>query len=255
MQIDWFTFAAQAVNFLILVWLLKRFLYRPILKAIDEREKAIDNRLQSATQREDAAAKAQQSYEAEQTQLAHLKESLIADATSEVEDWKKQQLSELRKEVAAARRTWQNSVAREQRQFLGELQKRIAAEVQEITRHVLQEIADGQLEHLSIKRFLSLLRQDGGGLAASGNGWHSSDIVIRTAFPISPDDKATLSEDLTTRTQAKSIRFEVEPDLICGIELVAGDHKLQWNVDNYLETMERSITTALDQQAAAKIAD
>ena len=39
MKINWFTVIAQLVNFLILVWLMKRFLYKPILNAIDEREK------------------------------------------------------------------------------------------------------------------------------------------------------------------------------------------------------------------------
>ena len=38
MRINRFTVFAQAINFLILVWLLKRFLYKPILHAIDERE-------------------------------------------------------------------------------------------------------------------------------------------------------------------------------------------------------------------------
>ena len=37
MLIDWFTVGAQALNFIILVWLLKRFLYKPILDAIDAR--------------------------------------------------------------------------------------------------------------------------------------------------------------------------------------------------------------------------
>ena len=41
MLIDWFTVAAQVVNFLILVWLLKRFLYKPILRALDAREQQI----------------------------------------------------------------------------------------------------------------------------------------------------------------------------------------------------------------------
>ena len=51
MLINWFTVLAQAINFLILVWLLKRFLYKPILHAIDEREKGI------ATQLADVEAK------------------------------------------------------------------------------------------------------------------------------------------------------------------------------------------------------
>ena len=48
MLIDWFTVGAQVVNFLILVWLLKRFLYRPILDAIDAREKRIARELADA---------------------------------------------------------------------------------------------------------------------------------------------------------------------------------------------------------------
>jgi F-type H+-transporting ATPase subunit b len=48
MLIDWFTVGAQALNFLILVWLLKRFLYKPILHAIDEREKRIAAELADA---------------------------------------------------------------------------------------------------------------------------------------------------------------------------------------------------------------
>jgi len=48
MLIDWFTIGAQALNFVILVWLLKRFLFKPILHAIDEREKRIATELANA---------------------------------------------------------------------------------------------------------------------------------------------------------------------------------------------------------------
>ena len=44
MLIDWFTVGAQALNFIILVWLLKRFLYKPILDAVDAREKRVAQR-------------------------------------------------------------------------------------------------------------------------------------------------------------------------------------------------------------------
>ena len=48
MLIDWFTVGAQAVNFIILVWLLKRYLYKPILNAVDAREKRIAAELADA---------------------------------------------------------------------------------------------------------------------------------------------------------------------------------------------------------------
>ena len=57
MLINWFTVLAQAINFLILVWLLKRFLYKPILHAIDEREKGIATQLAQAEAKEAEAQK------------------------------------------------------------------------------------------------------------------------------------------------------------------------------------------------------
>ena len=48
MEVDWFTVIAQILNFLVLVWLLKRFLYKPVLNAIDEREKKIASELEDA---------------------------------------------------------------------------------------------------------------------------------------------------------------------------------------------------------------
>ena len=58
MLIDWFTVAAQALNFLVLVWLLKRFLYKPILDAIDVREKGIAATLAGADAKASAALSA-----------------------------------------------------------------------------------------------------------------------------------------------------------------------------------------------------
>ena len=57
MLIDWFTVGAQAVNFLILVWLLRQFLYKPILNAIDAREKRIASELADANAKRSRGAK------------------------------------------------------------------------------------------------------------------------------------------------------------------------------------------------------
>lgn len=60
MLIDWFTVGAQTLNFLILVWLMKRFLYQPVLDAIDAREQRIAQELADAAQKQ---AQAQQERE------------------------------------------------------------------------------------------------------------------------------------------------------------------------------------------------
>ena len=63
MIVDWFTVAAQAINFLILVWLLKRFLYLPILNAIDAREKRIADEITDANARKAEAQKERDEFQ------------------------------------------------------------------------------------------------------------------------------------------------------------------------------------------------
>lgn len=80
MSIDWVTVAAQLANFLLLVWLLRRFLYRPILDGIDAREAEIARRLAAAEQaRSDARAAEAQHLREYQRNLAD-RDTMIAQA-------------------------------------------------------------------------------------------------------------------------------------------------------------------------------
>jgi len=62
MLIDWFTVGAQVLNFLILVWLLKHFLYKPILNAIDAREKRIASELADADAKKSEAKRSAMTF-------------------------------------------------------------------------------------------------------------------------------------------------------------------------------------------------
>ena len=63
MLIDWFTIGAQALNFLILVWLMRRFLYKPILHAIDDREQGIARELAEADKKKGDAEKEREQFQ------------------------------------------------------------------------------------------------------------------------------------------------------------------------------------------------
>ena len=55
MHLDWWTIGLQTVNFAILVWLLQRFLYKPVLRMIDARKAEIDQQYDDAKATEDKA--------------------------------------------------------------------------------------------------------------------------------------------------------------------------------------------------------
>ena len=83
MLINWFTVIAQAINFLILVWLLKRFLYKPILHAIDEREKGIATQLAQAEAKKAEAQKDRDDFQHKNEVFDQERAALLKKATDE----------------------------------------------------------------------------------------------------------------------------------------------------------------------------
>src|SRR5471030_2866636 len=83
MLIDWFTVGAQALNFIILVWLLKRFLYKPILNAIDARENRIAAELANAATTRTAAETERVEFQRKSTALDEQRSALLGKAVDE----------------------------------------------------------------------------------------------------------------------------------------------------------------------------
>src|ERR1700679_1486647 len=83
MLINWFPACAQAINFLILVWLLKRFLYKPILHAIDEREKGIAAQLAEAEAKKAEAQKDRDDFQHKNEAFDQERAALLQKATDD----------------------------------------------------------------------------------------------------------------------------------------------------------------------------
>ena len=103
MLINWFTVCAQAVNFLILVWLLKRFLYKPILHAIDEREKGIATQLAQAEAKVAEAQKERDDFQHKNEVFDQQRAAMLTKATDEAKAERQRLLDEARKDADALR--------------------------------------------------------------------------------------------------------------------------------------------------------
>ena len=85
MQIDYFTIIAQIINFLILVFLLRHFLYRPVIKSMDEREQKIISRLKEAEQKKKEAEQEAESYRKMLQELSDKRQEMNAKAAEEAQ--------------------------------------------------------------------------------------------------------------------------------------------------------------------------
>ena len=158
MLIDWFTVGAQALNFLILVWLMKRFLYKPILNAIDAREKRIAAELADADAKKAEAQKDRDEFQHKNEEFDQQRAALLTKATDEAKAERQRLLDEARKDADALRAKRQEALRNEQSNLNQEIIRWTQKEVFAIARKALTDLAATSLEERMSEVFVQRLR-------------------------------------------------------------------------------------------------
>jgi len=245
MLIDWFTVAAQVVNFLILVWLMKRFLYKPILHAIDEREKRIATELANADNKKAEAQKESDDFKHKNEEFDKQRAALLSKATDGAKAERQRLLDEARKDAAALSSKLQEALKDQEHTLHQAIRRRTQQEVFAITRKALTDLATTSLEERLGEVFTRRLRemdaQAKAGLAHSLKT-ASDPALVRSAFDLPAQQRAAIQNALNETFSAEiHIRFETAPDMISGIELTTNGQKVAWSIADYLASMEKGV--------------
>lgn len=249
MQLDWFTVVAEIINFLILVFLLKYFLYDRIINVADTREARIAARFAEAEQKIEEARHEAAAHQAERQVLQDKQEEMITQARAEVEARQKEWLDQLRCEIEQTKAEWFQAIHREQAAFMQALRQRIARQTHAVARRALAELADVELEQRLIDCFLKQLKNLPGderkAMAASIRD-SGQDLVITSAFELPPEKRQKLLDAIRAEFGHRlDGQFKIAPDLICGIEVKADSYKVSWSLDHYLATLEENLAGEL----------
>lgn len=245
MLLDWFTIGAQALNFLILVWLMKRFLYKPILNAIDAREKLIAKELVDADAKKSEAQKERDEFQKKNEEFDQQRAALLIKATDEVKAERVRLLEEARKAADALSAKRQESLVNDARNLNQTISRLTQKEVFAITRKALTDLATTSLEERMGEVFDRRLRELNGqaknvlGEALKKN---SEPALIRSMFDLPAAQRAAIQNALNETFSADiHIRFETSPDLVGGIELIANGQKVGWSIADYLVSLEKGV--------------
>src|SRR5665213_2791658 len=154
MLIDWFTVGAQIVNFLILVWLLKRFLYKPILNAVDAREKRIAAELADADAKRADAKQERDEFQHKIAEFDQKRSALLIKATEEAKTERRHLLDEAREAADSLTAKRQEALRREAGELHQALRLRTQAEVFAIARKTLRDLSTSALEERMCEVFI-----------------------------------------------------------------------------------------------------
>jgi F-type H+-transporting ATPase subunit b len=253
MPIDWFTVVAQVINFLILVWLLKRFLYKPILHAIDQREKGIAAQLAEAEAKQAEAQKERDDFQHKNEAFDQERAALLKKAADEAKAERRRLLDEVRKDADSLRAKRQDALRNEQRNLNREIIRWTQKQVFAITRRALADLANTSLEQRMGEVFVQRLRA----LTVAAKEQLAAALKTSTqparvcsAFDLPPSQRSAIEsavkETFAVETQ---VQFETLPELVSGIELSTGGQKVAWSIADYLGTLEKSASELLREDA------
>jgi F-type H+-transporting ATPase subunit b len=253
MLIDWFTVSAQVVNFLILVWLLKRLLYKPILNAIDAREQRIAKELADADRKETEAEKEREKLQKKNEEFDQQRGELLSKAKDEAKAERQRLLDEARQAADTLRTKRQDALTREQESLNDEITRRTREEVFAIARKALTDLAGTTLEERMSEVFRRRLRElsnDAKEGIAKALKTSSDPVLVRSAFDLPSEQQKAIQHALQETFRAEiQVRFETAPDVISGIELTANGRKVAWSIGDYLASLDKSVSELLKEQS------
>jgi len=237
---DPFTLIAQIVNFVILLALLRVFLYRPVQRTMQARERRIAQEQASAEEaRREAHAEAE-ALRDERKELERERRERLEEIEEEAESLRERRVEEIEEEAQEAREAHADALRRDLREARERLRRRSAELLVDELRRALSELADASLERQAMRVFRQRLADvEPDTLGALRGRLEGSSAVIATAFE--PSD--AVREEATAAVRETLERevdpsFEVDPDLRMGVALRIGGLEVGWSAQGWADELE-----------------
>jgi len=259
MLIDWFTVIAQAINFLILVGLLKWLLFDRIVSAMEQRRQDIAAKFEQAEREREEAEQQAGEARRQREEIEEHKRSLLAEAREEVEQQRRAWRDRAAQEVEQRKRKWFESVESQREAFVRDLHRAAARSICKTVRRALADLADAELERQVVRRFVSRLgelddeardrlREARERAEAPPRVWSHADL--------DKDDREKIGKvcrDLLG--ERAEPRFDRDEALVCGLRLEVDGEALGWSLDEFADAVAEQVEQQLESWREAEQAE
>lgn len=252
MLIDWFTVIAQIVNFLILMALMKWLLFDRIIKAVDQREASIRERLEQARQQREQAESKNEELAQRESHIKREREQVLAKARSDAEERRSELEKRARREVDQRKAQWMAALETEQEHFLSSFVELASGGAFELARKALDELADAELNELAARAFVGRLNNlSDDEIADFAQGLEESGGEATASCGLEfPDDARQSVEKALAGVLAREVRvnWALSRQAGFGLSLKAGGRVLSWTLSAYLEELRGKAQKAIKAQ-------
>ena len=250
MNINWSTVVFQIINFLLIVWILKKYLFIPVLKAMDNREKAIQTRLKDAEEAKKLTEKERENLKAKILHLEKSKNDVLAEAYKKADSEQAMMLKTLNAEIQGKRIASEEQMKQE-REVLRSSIKDIAGEIIiKTVSSALSDLANVNIQNIILRNFIDRLKT---GQVEKLNELKQfykerKSLTVLSSFDLDFEEqeeiKQVFSEILSSSVE---VDFKTDKSIICGVEIVCDSLLIRFGMDTYIDELKLN----LDKQIAS----
>jgi len=244
MQLDWITVAAQIINFLILVWLLHRFLYGPITRAMERREARIKSRLDAAAKEKEKAEARQRDLDAAFAELEAARRDKLKAAEEDAHALRHRLEHEARDDVAEKREAWLAELNEDREEFTKRLREEVGHGFRELAEDALRALADSSLTErmadVLAARLDALSQDDIAELASEAR--REGVILIESGRDLDAGVRRRLTHAIHDALRVEAdVAYEVDREGLVGVRIKAGSASVEWSIDEYLDRFAETL--------------
>lgn len=223
MQIDWWTLGLQAVNFLALVWLLSRFLYKPVREVIEKRKELAEQAFAEAARQKTEAQAALERYEKQQAELAEERQGMITRLHEEMASERRGILADAKREADKLLEGANRSVIKERAEVLADLKSEVISLATSLAADILSKVKLNADYGISVGYIIDQIEElpsDERDRLESDLSAKDARLTIVTAEPMSSKWQKQLSEKISSRLCGEDqIDFATDSAILGGVEL------------------------------------
>jgi F-type H+-transporting ATPase subunit b len=235
MQFDLTTFIFEIINFLILIWILQRLFYKPLLEVIAKRKQFIDQTLADAKAIQAQADEQRSLYENRQKAWEQEKQAAITALNVQLELERTAAMKQLAIDLEAERQKYTVTQAHKQHELEQQIEKQALINAAKFASLLLKQTASPELETRLFELLLS--RTTVLPAACLQTLEEQADIAIKvsTAYPLTTEQREQLQQQLSVQI-SQPIRFDYQqtPELIAGVRIDIGAWVLNANLQHEL---------------------
>lgn len=246
MELDWTTFGLEIVNFLVLLWILKRFLYRPVLATLAERRAGIARVLGEAKEAEARAASLKTQFEGRLADWEQEKAAARVRFEAELAAERMRQMDILARDLASERERSVALDAHRQETLKREFMAQAGQEARRFAVGVLERLAGPELESrlvdLFIEELAGLPEAHLAPLLAGQNGQAQGRVM--SAYPLSEDQRRRIAAAMAARLALRcQLHFQEEGSLVAGVRVSLGAWQMDFSLGGELAAFAESLAT------------